>query len=132
MKNKSKFLQILLISVLILFFCNSSNAQSKIIGNSIKIGSLEVAQHDFPESLSWENAEKACAHLGSGWRLPSRSELNFLYQKQDQIGGFRRWFYWSSTQTDETAWMRDFGSWSNQFSGKWAENYVRAVRDRNF
>jgi len=131
MKNQSKILQILLMSVLI-FFCNSSNAQSKIIGNSIKIGSLEVAQHDFAERLSWENAEKACVHLGSGWRLPSRSELNFLYQNQDQIGGFSQWFYWSSTQTDETAWMRSFRSGSNQFSGKWAENGVRAVRDRNF
>ena len=32
----------------------------------------------------------------SGWRVPDLSELAFLYQNRNQIGGFRSGIYWSS------------------------------------
>ena len=50
-----------------------------IIGKPIKIGKLEVAQNDFPKTMFWNDAVKACTDLGKGWRLPTKDELNLLY-----------------------------------------------------
>ena len=41
---------------------------------------------------------KACAALGGGWRLPTKDELNILYENKDKIGGFASNNYWSSTE----------------------------------
>ena len=35
--------------------------QLPIIGNSIKIGSLEIAQNDFAYKLDWATATKSCS-----------------------------------------------------------------------
>ena len=53
---------------------------------TFKIG-LEVMSTDLGE-FSWEDAKKACADLGDGWRLPTKEELIFLYGKKDEIGNF--------------------------------------------
>ena len=107
----------------------SPNVVLDIIGKSIKIGNLEVAQNDFPNTMNWEDAKKACEKLGSRWRLPTKDELNLLYRNKDKIGGFASEGYWSSTEDD------DYGAWSHHFStgvqnydGKDTRYYVRAVR----
>ena len=51
--------------------------------------------------MTWEDAKKACAALGDGWRLPTKDELNILYENKDKIGGLihqLRSPYWSSTE----------------------------------
>ena len=50
-----------------------------IIGKSIKIERLEVAQNDFPKMMYWEVAMKACSKLGEDWRIPTESELKILF-----------------------------------------------------
>ena len=66
----------------------SNTDYKNIIGKPIKIGNIEVAQYNFPKKMDWNDAKKACARLGAGWRLPTKDELNLLYQKKDKIGGF--------------------------------------------
>ena len=66
----------------------SSNNTSSIIGKPIKIGNLEVAQHDFPNDMLFYEAVKACTDLGNGWRLPTSTELNIIIQNKDKIAGF--------------------------------------------
>lgn len=86
-----------------------SNAQKNIIGNPIKIGSLEVAQYDFPK-IPWNDANNSCKGLGNGWRLPTINELNILYQNRDVIGNFKWDSYWSSTKGNVViAWRLNFG-----------------------
>ena len=85
-----------------------------IIGTSIKIDNLEVAQHDFQDVMTWGDAKSACATLGEGWRLPTKDELNLLYKNKDKIGGFTGYgfdgdFYWSSTLE------KDFSPWCQAF-----------------
>jgi|GEM_PF-1432115 len=81
--------------ILCCFFI-STNAQSNIIGNAIKIGSLEVAQHNY-SSENWEDAKKKCSELGSGWRLPTVDELTTLFQNKDKIGNISPFSsYWTS------------------------------------
>ena len=40
----------------------------KIIGNPIKSGNVEIAEHDFPTQMTWHEAKSACAALGDCWR----------------------------------------------------------------
>ena len=75
-----------LLIIPMLFICSIVIGQSKkIIGNPIKIENLEVAQHDFPNRMTGDDAKAACAKLGEGWRLPTKDELNLLYQKKIKL-----------------------------------------------
>ena len=96
--------------------------------STIKIGNLEVMTEDFGE-MNWHEAKKACADLGDGWRLPTKNELDVLYENKDKIGGFANDYYWSSTEGDfNGAWLQDFGVGFHGNFVKYLYNYVRAVR----
>ena len=97
--------------------------------SSIKIGNLEVMTVDLG-MMNWEDAKKACADLGDGWRLPTKDELNILYENKNKIGGFAFDYYWSSTEVgDDSAWRQDFFDGFQSFGYKNYSNfYVRAVR----
>jgi hypothetical protein len=101
-----------------------------IIGKTIKIGNLEVAEKDFPNKMNWENAKIVCERLGSGWRLPNKYELNILYQNKSKIAAYADPGYWSSTEgVYADAWSQYFTDNGSQlFNGKSAKIYVRAVR----
>ena len=104
---------------------------SEIIGVPIKIGDIEVAQHDFPNEMTWDEAKKECESLGSGWRLPNEDELNTLYQNKDKIGGFASVVYWSSTEHDNAstnAWFQYFLNGLQFTNLKDDTYYVRAIR----
>ena len=72
--------------------------KDKVIGLSKKIGNLEIAQYDFPNKMTWEDAKFACANLGSGWRLPTDDEIEILYQNKVEIAANPNSDYWSSGQ----------------------------------
>ena len=109
-------------------FCLAQDAK-EIIGKPIKIGNLVVAQNDFPKLMNWVDAKRACAALGKGWRLPTKEELNILYQNKDKIGGFAYDYYWSSTEYDHNyAWYQVFYNGSQFDVNKGYALYVRAVR----
>ena len=62
--------------------------------------------------MEWDDAMKACADLGDGWRLPTKDELNTLYQNKDKIGGFANSGYWSCTEYYTTgAYVFNFARW---------------------
>lgn len=79
--------------------------------------------------MPWEEAKKACASLGEGWRLPTRVELLLMYENKNVVGGFANNSYWSSTEYDSNfAWRQNFSN-GNQFNGNKNFNYyVRAVK----
>ena len=100
-----------------------------MIGMPIKIGNIEVAQYDFPNQMNWVDAKKACESLGDGWRLPTKDELNTLYQNKDKIGGFTNNYYWSSTELDAyNAWVQNVYFGNQIFGIKTNASYVRAIR----
>jgi hypothetical protein len=104
------------------------------VGNPMKVGKLEIAQNDFANTMSWDDAVKVCADLGNGWRLPTKLELNELYDffKDDKanIGNFKNDNYWSSTGTnDGFAWDQYLNSGQSDYSSKLNKDLVRAVRD---
>jgi len=63
------------------------------------------------------------------WHLPSKDELAQLYAQRTKDGGFSTGYYWSSSDSGDTAWAPRFGT-GNQDSN-WAKGnsfYVRLVR----
>ena len=106
---------------------------ANIIGKPIKFGNLDVAQYNFPHKMNWDAAKKACRALGKGWRLPTKQELNLLYQNMNAIGGFASNYYWSSTEDEDN----NFNAWCQRFdngdqdvtSTSFSTIYVRAIRD---
>ncbi len=46
-----------------------------VSGNRVEVASSDLG------SLDWISAKKACAALGSGWRLPTKEELQVMYKE---------------------------------------------------
>lgn len=100
-----------------------------IIGKSIILGNIIVAQHDFPKEMNWYDAKKACSKLGAGWRLPSKDEWKLIYKNKSKIGGITHEYYWSSSEgVYEDAWVQNAFDGS-EFDGNGGYPYsVRAVK----
>jgi clan AA aspartic protease (TIGR02281 family) len=109
---------------------NDIVSNNPIIGLTKKIGNIEVAQFDLSNLYTWIDAKKACDELGSGWRLPTKDELNTLYKNKSIIGGFKDFPYWSSTEYDSNqAWYQIFDNGRQVYYQKAQfPVYVRAVR----
>ena len=75
-----------------LFYVRAVRSVSTITINKLEVMSTDLATQE------WDEATKACAALGEGWRLPTVDELNMLYLNKDKIGGFVNSFYWGSTE----------------------------------
>ena len=96
--------------------------------STVKVGNLEVMTEDLGP-MNWDDATKACADLGEGWRLPTKDELNVLYENKDEIGGFEGKLYWSSSElVNNRAWGQFFNSSAQRGDFKVNVNRVRSVR----
>ena len=79
--------------------------------------------------MKWDEAQAAVTKLGDGWGLPTKDELNVLYQNKDKIGGFAGNYYWSSTEANNYyAWFQDFNVGVQVNVDKVNAYYVRAIR----
>jgi hypothetical protein len=77
----------------------------------------------------------AAAEICNGdWYLPSKAELNLLYQQKNVVGGFASNAYWSSTEKGtginggDYAWGQSFGNGNQDYVTKNRTLRVRAVR----
>jgi hypothetical protein len=82
-----------------------------------------------------DTAADLCANLSLGgysdWFLPSRDELNLMYEnlKAQGVDGFADNYYWSSSEYDAThAWYQLFGNGNQGNFYKESTYRVRAVR----
>jgi len=65
----------------------------------------------------------------SDWFLPSRNELNLLYQQRNVVGGFVTGHYWCSPEHDTlSAWNQDFPYGPQYYADKASMGCVRAIR----
>jgi hypothetical protein len=123
----------LIIPMLFAFYMSMGQSvdSASIIGKSIIIGNLVVAQNDFPKVMNWNDSKLACAALGKGWRLPTKFELNTLYQNKNIILGFAKNYYWSSSEIEfgaGHAWVQNFYAGGQYYGPKYDSLYVRAIR----
>ncbi len=112
---------------------------SNSVGQTIKIGNLEIMKNDIvEETLNWNDATAACSNLGDGWRLPTKKELHVMYINRKKIGGFSsvsdtgKENYWSSTSEsgfNENVYWQSFSDNDISLSSEKIWTYgVRAVR----
>ena len=66
---------------------------------------------------SWESAKNAAQNYRGGgfsdWRLPTKDELNLIYQnlRRKNLGALGNDIYWSSTENDSSsAWYQSLGN----------------------
>ena len=90
---------------------------------------LEAKAADEINSLSWSEAVTAVSTYGSGWHLPTKTELKVLYEQRKVVGGFAKDDYWSSTELDSnSAWIQGFVNGDQDRYNKYSKLSVRAVR----
>ena len=97
----------------------------------IKLGNLEVFKKDIGE-FSFNDAMLECAKIGGGWRVPTKEELNQLFENKETIGHFTDGFYCSSTNADDEAtgcaWGQRFSDGRPNIYSRSHKTFVRPVR----
>jgi hypothetical protein len=90
---------------------------------------LEAKAADEINSLSWSDAVTVVGAYGSGWHLPTKTELKVLYEHRNVVGGFAKDDYWSATELDSnSAWIQGFVNGDQDRYNKYSKLSVRAVR----
>jgi hypothetical protein len=116
----------------------SGNVVAYVDGSGLH--GLETKATDEPSEMNWTDAKTAAeAHNKEGsigtctsncWHLPTKTELELLFEQQTIIGGFSTSVYWSSTEIRGTNDAADqsfsAGAQSNNDKGNTLK--VRAVR----
>ena len=89
---------------------------------------LMADDHDLGK-MQWDDAMHACENKGNGWHLPTKDELNELYNHKDKVSNLTDGNYWSSTKDySYYRWYQNF-SIGNQGNAGCGDSFcVRAVR----
>ena len=88
--------------------------------------SFEIADKSPEKMMTWYEAVEYCKTLGDGWRLPTKKELNQIYESNND---FIKDNYWSGTEgVGNGAWRQDMSDGYQGHGNKNNGNYVRAVR----
>lgn len=86
------------------------------------------------DNISGKFAARTCAEFEKedygDWYLPSKAELNWMYEQKEVIGGFENEMYWSSTEFNVGfAWCQNFTGYGGQFTQNKSSAYaVRCIR----
>lgn len=95
---------------------------------------------DAPVPYSWTTGFQYCADLDAGghkdWRMPSKDELNVLFQNRAAIGGFNKtgphgaqWYWSSSPYYSSGAWTQRFRDGYQFYGNRYGEPMsLRCVR----
>ena len=103
---------------------------SQLTRRPIIINGLEIAVHDLPNQINWNDAQISCNNLGDGWRLPTKEELDLLFTHRRLIGNFFDNYYLSSTELDPVnVWVCNFSNGTKTFRNKRYKKHARIVRD---
>ena len=77
---------------------------------------------------NWDNTAVSGEIYGD-WYLPSKYELNLLYEQRSIVLGFSTDYYWSSTEASSTnAWDQDFDPASGGLQASMGKEYTDRVR----
>ncbi len=106
-------------------------ADGHIVGTGAQ-NTADILKGCSESGIAAEIADAYSFNGNGGWFLPSRIELNSLYQQKAVVGGFVNEKYWSSTESYGyerwTAIYTDFATGIRGDGSKFNTNRVRAVR----
>jgi chondroitin AC lyase len=86
------------------------------------------------DNVTGNFAARVCVECGVGgygdWYLPSKAELQLIYELRNEIGGFNNDMYWSSTEFNVGfVWGQNFQGYGGQYTQNKSTDYaVRCVR----
>lgn len=119
-------------------------SQKSVIGKPYNLNGLEIAQFDFTQPMNYEEATEACSKLGDGWRLPTKEEMEEIYENKSKLGGFispvyvsenseffmdNNVYYWSSScYGSNYVWVIGFTHKFVAITLKTGYLYARAVK----
>ena len=119
-------------------------SQKSVIKKTYNLNGLEIAQFDFLDPMTYDEAARACSKLGEGWRLPTKEEIEEIYENKDILGGFvspiyvsdnskfstdNDVYYWSSSSYEsEYVWVIGFTHKFVAVTLKTEYLYARAVK----
>ena len=92
---------------------------------------FEIAPKSTEIQAKWDDARFYCFSLNidgkTGWRLPTKDELNEIYKLEND---FEKLWYWSSTESNGGyAWTQGFYDGGQNLNNKgYGIFYVRAIR----
>src|SRR5574344_80894 len=112
---------------------NNGNMEYALCGGCGANGEdLYTTKADEPGKYTWTQAKGRCSQKGNGWYLPSKEELNSMYNQKEEIGGFSGNYYWGSTEySSSNAWSQYFANGSQHNDYKSDSDRVRCVRRVN-
>lgn len=93
--------------------------------------SIQIAENDFPNLYNWATAKLNCEEIGVGWRLPSFSELEEIFEKKEtfNFANYGFWAYWSGEDINSEKAIALSGVEGLKIQEFKSENfYVRAVK----
>jgi len=106
---------------------NGGDQTDWAIGRGMKNTEIIIA-HGIANSYT-TNAATAARGLGADWFLPSRDELNEIFQNRAVVGNLGTSWFWSSSQDDaHFAWDQNFAGGGQNVASKRHFGAVRAVR----
>lgn len=113
---------------------NSSQADSIHLGSTGPSGGIvfyidssgvhgleaQLTDYNNGEKLPWKKAIEAGKSYGPGWHLPTLTELNLLYDKNDIVGingdgASSTEEYWSSTENESGSFLWTTDAWIKSF-----------------
>ena len=119
-------------------------SQKSVIRKTYNLNGLEIAQFDFLDPMTYDESVRACSKLGEGWRLPTKEEMEEIYENKDMLGGFislifvsdnsefsidNNVYYWSSSSYEsEYVWVIGFTHKFVAVTLKTEYLYARAVK----
>jgi Collagen triple helix repeat (20 copies) len=118
---------------------NGTDRYTGTTGDGLHAGAMNTAMivaAQMADNQTGNFAAKVCADYSvtvgtityGDWYLPSKYELDLLYEQRVVVGGFLNHYYWSSSEDDH------YGAWTQHFARpqyifpKFSPFYVRAVR----
>ena len=99
----------------------------------LKNGSrIQIAQNDFANQFNWSTAKLKCEEIGKGWRLPTISELEEIFERKEnfEFANYGYGDYWSIEEINENQSLAFSGIEGTTITElKKSEFYIRAVKN---
>jgi hypothetical protein len=113
---------------------NGSYTTTYTVRDGIGAGMYNTPQIMIDQTPGNYAAQSCASYQGGGygdWYLPSKYELNLLYQQKAVVGAFSSLYYWSSTEyylNNNDSWMQSFSNGYQYYYDKSSTFFVRAIR----
>ncbi|MBO7134469.1 MAG: DUF1566 domain-containing protein [Bacteroidales bacterium] len=111
------------------------NAQESPKEFQFNYQSYEILPGDLEGFYTWSDAMSTCKNLSAfgknDWYLPDMHELDAIYKRKNEIGGFEKEFvYWSSEQDAEGIWAQNFSDGRHLQGSHDGYAMVRCIRKK--